>query len=338
MREVKLVVLLIIWTGICLAGKVVPMPGLYRPQAIVIDGGQLFITEFPQVLIYSLTHLKLIKKFGKAGEGPGEFAREIHLLVSPNHPEYIIVNSRMKVSYFSRDGKFVKEIRSRSGSSASIYKPLGKNYAAYGLLHGDTAYNTIDLYDTDLKKIKQVIKWERIFQRGRYFDPTQNDWYAGEFSIYQNKIFFLLRKNGDIKVFDHLGNKLFSFNYDYERIPVTSEDKKEIIKFFRNHPEYGTVYETRLKPVMKFPDVYSAARVLTVTDDKIYVLTYKRKEGKTEFIIFDIEGNFLKKSMVPFKNENIRQHYPFTINNGLLYQLVENIDDEQWELHIHPVD
>jgi hypothetical protein len=33
--------------------------------------------------------------------------------------------------------------------------------------------------------------------------------------------------------------------------------------------------------------------------------------------------------------ENILQYYPYTIHNGSLYQLIENEDTEEWELHVN---
>jgi hypothetical protein len=41
--------------------------------------------------------------------------------------------------------------------------------------------------------------------------------------------------------------------------------------------------------------------------------------------------------MVPFKEAEFLQAYPYTINNGKLYQLKENPDTDEWELHSHEV-
>ena len=53
--------------------KVIPMPDLMKPQLILLDKTQMYITEDTSIFIYSLKDFKLIKKFGKRGEGPQEF-------------------------------------------------------------------------------------------------------------------------------------------------------------------------------------------------------------------------------------------------------------------------
>jgi len=66
-------------------------------------------------------------------------------------------------------------------------------------------------------------------------------------------------------------------------------------------------------------------------------LTYKRDKKSAEFIIFNNEGKFVKKSMVSFYQTNMHLTYPHTIDSGKLYQLVENEDEEEWELHISTI-
>jgi hypothetical protein len=35
-------------------------------------------------------------------------------------------------------------------------------------------------------------------------------------------------------------------------------------------------------------------------DGKVYVFTYKRDEGKSEYFIFEAKGKFLKQSIIPY--------------------------------------
>jgi len=318
-------------------GKVVPLPEIKKPENIIVDQNQILITEFPNVYIYSLEDYKLINKFGKEGEGPQEFFQYVRIQPSPENPNYIVVGSHMKMSYFTRKGKFVKEVRSKSSSTANVYKPLGKKYVAYGFLREDKiAYNTINLFDADLKKIKEVVRWEAPFQPGKPFNPTDSDTAGGEFRVFANKIFFLLREEGDIDIFDDNGGKIKSIKYDYERVPITQKDKQEYRKFYQTDPRYRQFYNT-FEKFMKFPNYFPATREQVVADDRIYVLTNKKIEGKSEFVLFSIKGEFLKKIPVPFENANPREPYPFTIKNQKLFQLIDNINTEEWELHIHSI-
>jgi hypothetical protein len=335
MTKLNVFMLFLLFVSFVLGGKVITLPDLKKPENIIVDQNQILITEFPHIYIYSLKDFKLIKKFGKAGEGPQEFFNYVRIQPHPDYPDYIVVGSHMRMSYFTRKGEFVKEIRSKTSTRANVYKPLGKNYAAYGLVQENRiAYSTVELYDSNLKKIKEVIRWERTIQQGKSINPTGRDFLGGEFRIYDKKIFVLLRDTGNVEVFDDNGSKLFPVNYDYERIPVTSDDKRRLNKFYKTRlPEF---YQ-EVSHWFKYPSYYPSGRILTVADDKIYVLTHKTKERKSEFVVFDMKGKFLKKLMIPFKDENAREPYPFTINYGNFFQLIDNLDTEQWEFHIHPI-
>lgn len=52
-------------------------------------------------------------------------------------------------------------------------------------------------------------------------------------------------------------------------------------------------------------------------------------------VIFDLNGQFKKKVWVPFYDLSTTDPCPVAINNQRIYQLVENEDEEEWELHIN---
>lgn len=58
-----------------------------------------------------------------------------------------------------------------------------------------------------------------------------------------------------------------------------------------------------------------------------------KEAGKSEVQIFDLKGTLLEKSMIPIKEKNAKRFFPYDIKKGMLYQLVEN-EDEEWELHV----
>ena len=318
-----------------LGKKVVPLPELLKPEDLVVDQNQLFITEFPQVYIYSLEDFKLITKFGKKGEGPREFSGYVTARPHPDKPGTIVVNSGMKVSFYTRDGEFVNEMRSKAGMIGRIYKPLGENYAAYGFFREkETGYRTVDIYNPNLEKVKEVTRWIRAMQVPGSLNPLDTDMEGGEFRVFDNKIFVLLRDKGSIGVFDRNGKKRSSIDHNFERIPVTSEDIGRFNRYYETDNISREFYKNN-KDLFKYPSHFPAARSMFVTDNKIYVLTNKRQGEKSEFIIFDTGGKFLEKRMVPFENANPRVPYPWTVKSGKLYQLVDNDEEEEWELHIH---
>ena len=87
------------------------------------------------------------------------------------------------------------------------------------------------------------------------------------------------------------------------------------------------------KDNIEFPSHLSNINTSLVTDDKVYLVTYRRDGEKAEFIIYGINGKLMGTKMVPFRDQTIIRPYPFTIKKNKLYQIVEN-EDEEWELII----
>lgn len=63
-----LLLLLLLFAGCVHAQKIVPLPGLGKPDSITIDDQRLYITDQGTIALYSLEDFKLKKKFGRQGE------------------------------------------------------------------------------------------------------------------------------------------------------------------------------------------------------------------------------------------------------------------------------
>ena len=87
-----------------------------------------------------------------------------------------------------------------------------------------------------------------------------------------------------------------------------------------------------LKNIIEFPEYFPHFQFAVPDKKHIYVTTYHRQNGKAEFFIFDYNGKLIKRLFVPFHDKNITEGFPYTIRNGILFQLNEN-EDEEWELH-----
>ena len=59
----------------------------------------------------------------------------------------------------------------------------------------------------------------------------------------------------------------------------------------------------------------------------------KEENGQKELVILNLNGRILKNTEISLQEINPRELNPFTVHQGKLYQLVENEDIEQWELH-----
>jgi hypothetical protein len=336
-QEVKMkkscFVLLIVFlaTFIC-AGTVIPLHDLVKPWTINVDKTRIYITEGQVVYIYGSGDFKLIKKFGRQGEGPGEFktnARSLGLALDLFlHPDHLVINSFHRVSLFTHQGEYIKQI---DGAAGNTFQPLGKKYVGQKyLVDNKVLYNTIWLYDSNFQKIKEIYRCVHGFQRGKSFNPFT--YYPIVYKTYKNKI-FLDDRDVNLYIFDQTGEKSAVCKLETEKIQVKDQDRERYIQYFKTHPDWKDFYLRRLKGLLKFPGYFPVIRYFHVADDRIYILTYKEDKGKSEWLIMDMQGKLVKKIFLPVSFMNVLDIYPYTVAGGKLYQLIEN-EDEEWELHI----
>jgi hypothetical protein len=333
MRRILLVLLLFFLTVSVFAQKHTALAELVNPDSIAVDQNQVYITEGTNIYIYDLENFKMKKKFGKRGEGPKEFMENRQTgnppLTINVQTKNIIVNSLNKISFFSKDGKFKNE--QKIGAFSDRFIPLGKGFAAQTLITEEgKRYWTLDIYDSNINKVKEVFKIKHHFQGlGKGFKVLQE---SRLYAAYDDKLFVAWVKEFNIQVFDSLGEKLYSINFNYKRAPVTEEDRKRIIEYFKTNPRTKELYEV-IKPI-HFPRYYPALGNMRINDGKIYAITFEKSNGKPKCFIFDLKGKLLKEVFLDLKAMDIFALYPFTINNGNIYQLVES-EDETWELYIN---
>ena len=101
-----------------------------KPQYIDVSDDRLYVVEGAAVLVYSLADLKLIDKFGRAGEGPGELKPAPFPANSiAAFPDKLLLDGIGKIIFFSKDGKLIKEKR-KKGNMTFTTREIGKNFAA----------------------------------------------------------------------------------------------------------------------------------------------------------------------------------------------------------------
>ena len=337
MKKITLLILLLILAAFVLAAKIVPMPDIIKADIIKVDGHDMVIAEGAAISIYSLKDFKLIKKFGKEGEGPQEFKTFMGFgLTVDIYPEHILVNSIDKISYFTRKGEFVKEKKVPAGTSISSFqgKFVGSAIQFDQKAGPKMAFN---LYDSKGEKIKEICSHPLPLLKGKG-TVTLLDLISGINPRYQtsaNRIFIGGKQTFEIDIYDSEGNFLKTIKRDDEKQELTGDDKNKFLEVYKIHPIYKNFWES-LEKAIKIPDYFPDYKTFLVSNQKIYVQTFKKKEGSTEFLIFDLEGKYLKTTFLPLEYQDILTPYLYAIAGGKLYQLAEN-EDEEWELRISEI-
>ncbi len=318
------------------SSKVVPLPTLINPDSILIENDQIYITDMEKICIYSSKDFTLKKKFGKKGEGPGEF-RFNPALVSKMRvyvqPDCIIVNNLNRVSFFTKNGSFIKEINVITGLN---FIPIGNKFVGYSGTKRikNILYLTINLHDSNLKKIKEIYSREYYVQTHKDFNLIKLGFGNIGRAYYLccgDKIFIEGEKD-IIHVFDKDGKKEYDINLDFEKLKI-SEDNKNVFLEDIKTLYTGPLMKRLIKEKGKFPR-YFPARFFKIANEKIYIPSYKKRDGKTEFVVYSIKGKLLKKIFLPLKDQTLVLPYPYTISNNKIYQVFDDAETEEWELHI----
>ncbi len=348
--------ILFLLAGIAWAEKAVVLPGITNPYTITATKDKLYVTEPVTVYIYSLTDYSLIKKFGEEGGEEGKFNGLIKLHTGP---DYIFINSKHKISFFTTGGDFIKEQRIPTDELYRILFciPMGNRFAVgeshmehqasffsrfFSALLQETGaptsgfYITISIYDSNLVKVKDIFAYKHPFFRGKYINPVD---IRGSLCVVYRDQLFIDDSDGIIHVFDTGGKALYFYSVhpSFEKVKITKIHQRRYLKYWMEHLAGGyEEYQGRLR----FPAYFPPIRNFFVADERIYVLTVREIEGKSELLILDLKGQLLKRVLVPLVQIDSLEPAVmnrYTINNHKLYRLVRN-KERQYELHITPLD
>lgn len=336
MKRLSLLAVMLIITGLGLGAKVVPMPDLLKPDDILLDKDYMYVVEKTTVSIYSLKDLKLVKKFGKQGSGPQEFHIapigqfnfvDVHVL-----PDRLLINSVHKISYFSKNGDFISEKKLKFWPR--YLTPLGKGFAGrYEGAENNIYYHTYLIVNENMEMPQLLFKDRNFFQPGQ--NLRINSRRPSHFLVHDDQLLIEEKEKGDIHVFDATGKKLYTIDHPFKQVPFTKEDEKNLVDFFMADPVIRPQYEAT-KNLTVFDPYFPFIWRMAAVDHKLYVLTFEKQGDKRNFYIFDLaqKGKFIKTVFLPVTQMDGEKPYPFAIAPGKIYNMLENLDEESWELHI----
>ncbi len=336
MRKALIIILVLIMTMLAAAQTetqtTIQLPHLEKPSTVKVDDHQLYIVDGHTISIYSLPEVKLIKRFGRKGQGPQEF--QIHRVL----PLYIqlmddsmAIYSMNRISYFNKKGEFIKERPMTTKGQKNIFHLRSGFLGRKTINVGKKAFSTFHLFDKDLNLIKEVFRRVNSEMIKGKFNGLKGRGY--DCLVHSNRI-FICDSNDVLHAFDAKGNPLFQIENNYQILKVTDAHEKAVHTQLKTDPRTKNVYHHMLKDKLYFPDTFPAIRNFEVDQNHVYVIPYKEVDGKSNIHIYDMTGKPVKKTLCPIANHNLLDEYPFTIGNNTLYQIVENEETDEWELRI----
>ena len=316
------------------AEKGIVLVEVNKPESIQFGSGNIYILEGTTVYIYDETTYKYKGKFGTEGEGPGEIKKAQFggpLTIAPFKGK-VAISSLGKYSIFSKDGVFEKETRINPFDNFYPFKDKFVCMSTYIKGQGEL-YLAVYMADKDFKKAKTplVISDIMVGQNFKFLFPFTS---FAPFP-YKDKLYMSPDPmKFDIDIYDENSKKINTIHKEYKRTKIPSRYRDKTIHWFRNDPNWKTIYEA-FKQRITFRDYYPPLFFILVDNDMIYALTYNYdKKGDRQCIIMSLEGKELKRVYLPMKESyGMDFTFPYNIYNNHFYILKENLDEENWELY-----
>lgn len=319
--------------------KVTEFQDVINPKGIIVHNNNLVVIqnyEIP-VHVYSLDTYKLKHKLGKRGDGPGEVRRTPLVFIGDD--SYILFSRGKLLRY---DGKGNLSAEEKVNHQYLSIKPVGDNFLATRDVFDPRDFShTLKFFIMNKQSVlkREFHQGDRDVNsaRGNNFNQFRMVTHYLDAQTYKNKIFIGDSSRGfRFDVFSENGNLLYTINRDFDKIRITEDYKGKLIDEFKaRESELWPL----VKDVMKFYKHFPPIRSFFVDDDRIYVTTYKQSGNKQELIVLDLKGNPVKRMFINSRSWQMRKFYGmrvdlFTIKNNRLYELVDNEENETYELHV----
>ncbi|UCE21442.1 MAG: 6-bladed beta-propeller [Candidatus Aminicenantes bacterium] len=242
---------------------------------------------------------KFVKKFGKEGQGPGEFYLPLSLQVTYNNELVIGDAANQRLMFFSLEGELLREISAAAKKALGLALPLidsQGNIVGQQLVTAESQLlREVRKYDSELNTLFTIASIDNTNMIQGKINPFQ------VILFYQlgkeNSIYISNPDEYEIKVLTAEGKLMKRILKDYESVEVTEKDKEE---FLERVPEIAGPIKDRIE----FPKVYPAYQNFTLDEEwRLFVRTFEKgkEEGEFFFDVFDVEGRYIAK--IPFKGE-----------------------------------
>jgi len=317
------------------AKKLASLPEVQIPTRIMVYKGRLLVADHKIRL-----HMYIMKDFSykllaTRGQGPQE------ILSPPDFVAYgdnFYIYSLGKGMFFSLDGTLKDEFKIDFSINKAL--PIGKNYVVSDLSPSAKDGTTADQVSINEYSSQNGFQFKKmIYYRVRKFgkNRSKNDYplikpFFG-FFIEDEKVFIGNTEMGGLfEIYDSQGKEVRRFHIDLKPVKISNQFKKEYLEMAEQIPSFSIVksmYNTY------FPEYFPAYYRFAVGNQKIYILTYNKKNKDREVLITNYYGKILKQSYVPWIENFV--HTNFSIEDDKFYYIKENEDTEEWELHVEDI-
>jgi len=268
---------------------------LYKPRKILVDKqGNIYVSDAADLSIKVFNkNGTYLFSIGKKGSGPGEFQVIGSMKFLPDNNLVVLDWQLRRVSFFTIRGKFLQSFQMKNNLSG-IFLTTDSTITCRENIYSENKKLYIKSFDFDGNEkllwgefkppeFKMLKSGNTMFGINVPYLPCsiftgdeKNGW-----------LYHCLNSNYLIEVFDKKGKLFRKIEKSYKPVPVTSADKEEYIKAFKDNPNKVFVKMAR---EVKLPRVKTITEYMIV-DEKgnlwVETMEMKKKEGK-EFYAYDI--------------------------------------------------
>ena len=336
-----IILVIVVIAGMAEEKRVGILEGVNNPEMMVSDGLSLYVLDGIDIHQYRLEPLKKIRKFGKRGNGPGEFQSDfINKLRIGLSQDHLLVSNFNKIAYFTKSGQFIREIR--LPFAASQITAVKNKLLITRFIEGEKGVNQMGviLYDQRLKAIKTLYtKPEISVQRSRQLSAPNEM----VFTFFKRHIFIADQAELKIHVFDSNGNRIKTIAKVTQKRLVSNQYKKEVYQWFEDlwqsrfsqYAKSQNISKETMKKMIAFPTHFPAFRSISIHKNYFLVETYQKKKNKSLYIRMDLQGNELEKRWLTDAEPGrvkMMSKFTYTTIGNFYYYFKENIEDESWAL------
>lgn len=318
------------------AEKLTVFTDLVNPDSMVMDDSNIYIAQQAELSVYDAKTFKLKTTFGKKGQGPREIPPfpipmgGVPLMKVTPQPDKLFIAAMGKILYFTKEGQFISETKFPAQRMQSFFNlfPLGSDiFCQQNVFENQEFFISAALVDQNFKT-KKELKRRKVETHGGKIDMIG---FALMLDVYRDEIFI----GGDglsIDVYDRTGKFLRQIKHPHEPVKFTDDMKKELDEAMKYM--FKNMYE-QIKNVIYYPDYLPVffGNNFQFFGDYLYVFTQAHEGDNRELFIFKLDGTLVKKTSVPLKMVKFNLPYPYDFAGKALYQLIDNEDTEEWELH-----
>lgn len=314
-----------------------PLPLLTHPHCLRVADGRVFVLQDGTVFIHELSDGRLLNRFGRIGDGPGEsriFARRGGMLALSGNR--VMIDGLHKIIFFSFSGVLEEEIKKDQAHFFNL--PAGDGFVSLSRRSTDRGDILFQLHRSDRRCVDSPALASQPPSASRNSLDLFPD--ALNFAVLPRSVVF--EQNGRIHIVPLDGKEPATVPLPEPDMPVTEALKAAQLAGLAEDDEIrqsGGLEALQKRTNLLCPGRISSVRELSVSRDAIFIWTTVKAAGQSLFWVLDCSGRFLGSTLLPAVESVAlddaltgRLDRLFCFDGDDYYYLA--LDDEEcWNLH-----